>query len=296
MRPTLLLIANPAAGRGRAVRLAEAAAALLTQRGFSAVVASTRGPGEAAGLTARAAERGAAVVVACGGDGTVGECAGALAGRATALGVLPCGRGNDLAASLGIPQTLDRGVDVIACGHERVIDLGVVNGRLFCTVVGIGFEARVIELSRRAGFRPLRGAAYAAAALAALARYRPPLARLSGDFGTREGRFLLVAVSNTGRYGGGMQIAPEAAPDDGLLDTCLVRTAPLRRLLRIFATVFRGGHTRFDEVELLRTARLEVETDAPARLVVDGDLNGSTPAAFAVAGLAVRVRVPGGEG
>lgn len=296
MRPALLLVANPAAGRGRAVRLAEVAAGLLSQRGFEVEVASTGGQGEAARLAAGAAERDAAVVVACGGDGTVGECAGALAGRATALGVLPSGRGNDLAASLGIPQTLERGVDVIARGHERAIDLGVVNGRRFCTVVGIGFEARVIELSRLAGFRPLRGAAYAAAALAALARYRPPLTRLSGDFGTREGRFLLVAVSNTGRYGGGMRIAPAAAPDDGLLDCCLVRTAPLRRVLRIFATVFRGGHARFDEVELLPTARLEVETDAPARLVVDGDLYGTTPAAFTVAGLALRVRVPGGEG
>lgn len=291
MPPRLVIVANPAAGRGRGLRLAEAAARRLAERGFSVDVQRTGAPEDAARLAEQAAADGVAALVACGGDGTVGACAGALVGSSTPLGILPAGRGNDFAASLGLPPEWDRAAEVIAAGFERAVDLGVVNGRRFCTVAGIGFEARVLTLVRRRAFRPLGGTAYAVGAIAALGAYRPPRTRLTGDFGTREGRFLLVAVSNTGRYGGGMWIAPGASPDDGLLDCCLVRDARLLRLLRIFPAVFRGRHVHFREVEVLRTATLLVESEPAAGLVVDGELVEGTPARFQVERLAVRVLV-----
>lgn len=292
MRRRVLIVANPAAGRGRALAVARTAAKLLPPRGHDVELATTRGPGHAAELAARAVATDLTHVLVCGGDGTVGECAAGLARSALGLGILPCGRGNDLAAALGLPADPARALDAFLGGTERRIDLGTANGRPFCTVVGLGLDGSVAERVRAGLWRLLGGGAYAAGALASLFTYRAGTVRLTGDFGDRTGRFLLIAVSNTGRYGGGIAIVPDARPDDGLLDCCLVHDLPWWRRLRIFPTVFGGGHLRFAGVELHRAGSFTVESDPPAAVVVDGEPSGRTPVTFGVAPLALRVVVP----
>ncbi|HEX9756138.1 MAG TPA: diacylglycerol kinase family protein [Gemmatimonadales bacterium] len=292
-RPSVLIIANPTAGRGRARGIAVEAARRLEARGLEVALERTDGPGHARELAAGAVREGTAGrLLVVGGDGTVSECAAGLARTNVALGILPCGRGNDLAAALGIPRELGRALEVFQGGSERQIDLGLVNGRPFCTVAGIGFDAHVAERVRAGAWRALGGWAYTAGVLAHLFTWRTPAMRLEGDFGVVEGRFLLAAVSNTGRYGGGIEIAPGSRPDDGALDCCLVRDGPRLRLLRIFPTVFGGRHVRFPEVEMRRTCRLVVEADRPLPIVADGEPVGTTPATLGVDPLAVRVVVP----
>ena len=80
----------------------------------------------------------------------------------------------------------------------------------------------------------------------------------------RDGRYMLCAVSNTGRYGGGVLIAPEASADDGLLDVCLIAHASRVRLLRILPAAYRGEHVRAREVEMLRAAAVEHHDGPPA--------------------------------
>jgi diacylglycerol kinase (ATP) len=257
-------------------------------------VATTNGCGDARRIAQEAmrGRRRPAVVAVCGGDGTVHEAAGALAGTDIPLGIVPAGRGNDLAAALHLPAEVELAAAVLLDGVERRIDVGLANGVPFCTVAALGLDA-VVALRTRAGIWRHGGRrAYLAAAAVAAVSFRPPRLRLTGDFGVREGRYLVCAVSNTGRYGGGLLIAPGSSPGDGLLDCCLVSAAPLWRVLRLLPAVRHGAHVHAPEVEVLRATALQVEAERPLPLMLDGEPAGQTPARFAVAPAGLTVLVP----
>lgn len=291
MSGRVILVVNPVAGGGRALRAAERARTILSGS-RSVTVERTRGAGHARDLAARARGTGEACVVVCGGDGTINEVADALAGSDVALGILPYGRGNDLARALSIPVSLADAVAVILAGSSRRIDLGTVNGRVFCTVSAAGFDAEVAHRVRTGVWHHAGRLGYALGVVRSLASLQAREAVLEGDFGRREGRYLLAAVSNTGWYGGGIRIAPDAAPDDGLLDCCLVREASRLRLLQLFPRAYRGGHVRYPEVEIVRTRELTVAVEGEWPVITDGEPAGSTPATFGVRQAALSVLVP----
>jgi YegS/Rv2252/BmrU family lipid kinase len=247
------------------------------------------GAGHARALAAEAVADGATRILVCGGDGTINEVASALAHTDCALGILPFGRGNDLAAALGVPRSLEAAVAVFLAGNTRRIDLGTVNGRVFCTVAATGFDAEVARRVRTGRWHHAGRFAYAGGVLGSLWTYRAAQLRLEGDFGVREGKYLLAAASNTGSYGGGIWIAPDARPDDGLLDCCLVREMPPLRMVRIFLRAYGGGHVRFPEVEMVRTRQLGVTADRPLPVITDGELAGETPATFGIVPMALQV-------
>jgi diacylglycerol kinase (ATP) len=284
----LVLIVNPVAGGGRAHRAAALALPLLG--GEHAVrLLQTTGVGHARALAAAAVADGATRILVCGGDGTINEVASALAHADCALGILPFGRGNDLAAALDIPRALEAAVAVFLAGHTRRIDLGAVNGRVFCTVAATGFDAEVARRVRTGHWHHAGRFAYAGGVLGSLWTYRAAQLRLEGDFGVREGEYLLAAASNTGSYGGGIWIAPDARPDDGMLDCCLVRPMPSLRRVRVFLAAYGGGHVRFPEVEIVRTRELRVTADRALPVITDGELAGETPAVFGIMPMALRV-------
>lgn len=291
MSGRMLLMVNPVAGGGRALRAAERARTILAAS-RPVTMEPTRGAGHAAELAARARQAGDGCVVVCGGDGTINEAAGALAGSAVALGILPFGRGNDLARALRIPRRLDQAIGVIANGVTRRIDLGRVNGRVFCTVAAAGFDAEVAHRVRTGIWHHAGRFGYAWGVVRSLAALQAREVRLEGDFGTRAGRYLLAAVSNTGWYGGGVQIAPDASPDDGQLDCCLIAEASRLRLLRLFPRAYRGGHVDAPEVEMVRTRRLTATVDGTWPVITDGEPAGSTPATFEVLPGALSVLAP----
>src|SRR5690606_9623044 len=97
------------------------------------------------GQAERAVRDGAAVVFACGGDGTVRACLSALAGTDTALAVLPAGTGNLLAKNLGLPLDTASAVGVATAGDRRRIDVGKVDGEVFAVAAGLGFDADLLN-------------------------------------------------------------------------------------------------------------------------------------------------------
>jgi diacylglycerol kinase (ATP) len=278
----IALIVNPAAGAGRARGAGLRAAAALREGGAMVTVHTTSGPGDAAVLARRAVAQGAAVVAVCGGDGTIHEVARALAGTGRPMGLIPSGRGNDLAAVLRIPKDAAAAARLVVTGEPIRIDLGTANGTPFCTVAAIGLDAEVARRTRAGVWRHAGRAGYVAAGVVTLASFRPPRLRVTGDSVTRAGRYLLCAVSNTGQYGGGVRIAPGSSVDDGLLDCCLVAAIPLWRALRLVPEVVRGTHGRHAEVEMLRARAFGVETDRPLPLMLDGEPAGTTPVRFGV--------------
>jgi len=286
------IIVNPAAGGGRALRRARAAEALLASKGHAVELRCTDGPGHARALARAVALSGGGRVLACGGDGTLHEVAGGLCGSATDLAVLPCGRGNDFAGALGVSGRVEEAVATVLGDCRVRLDLGSVNGEPFCTVAAIGFDAEVDRHVAAGGKRTAGRFAYLAGALTMLFPYKAAGFRFEGDFGVREGRYLLGAVANTSRYGAGVRIAPAARADDGLLDLCLVRDLPRLTALRLLPSTFTGGHVHRPEVEILRTATLRVSADRPMPVVADGELVAELPVTVGVLPKALAMLLP----
>jgi diacylglycerol kinase (ATP) len=293
MSEALWLIYNPRSGRGRGARAAGRVAARAKLAGWEAVLRPTERPGHAAGLVREAVAAGAARIGLIGGDGTVHDAVAGLEGALLPLAVLPAGTGNDLARTLGLPRKLDLAAEVMLHGRQRAVDVWLWNGIPFVNVAGVGLDAAVAEAVNRR-LPQLRGTpAYLAGVAITLPGFRPIHIRLKGDDWQHEGEAMLVAVANGQCYGGGMRIAPAAAPDDGLLDVVVVGGVSKLELVRQMPRVFSGTHTRHPQVHCFRTRGLHVEvTGREPPVTLDGELAGGLPATVALAPAPVHFLVP----
>ncbi len=292
MNGKILIIVNPKSGSGRGMKFAERVRALLTADDVPVDIRHTSARGEAEAFASEAVDTGYACVAACGGDGTVHEAVNALAGTDVALGIIPCGRGNDFARAVGIPQSSEKAASILSQGHARSFDLGKVNDRYFATVVTLGFDSEVARLVYD-GAVPFKGmAAYLWGVARMLRTFKGVGLRMTGDFGTINQTVLLAATGNTTTYGGGIKIVPNANPTDGALDICLVRMMGAGRVLRVFPRVYWGGHLNHASVFSYRTGRLRLETEQPVVLFADGEPVGETPAEIVAAPGALRVMIP----
>ena len=266
------VIVNPVAGigveRSAAMRRIRRAGDLLAVHGPVGEVLPTEGPGHARELALGAVGRGARVVVAWGGDGTVNEVASALAFTAVPLGIVPSGSGNGLARELRLPPTVDAAFAVALRGGERRIDVGEIEGRLFVNVAGVGFDAEVARaFADGSGGRGF--AHYARVTLRELRRYTPSEYTVTTDTGETHLRALTIAIANGRQYGNGATIAPNARLDDGRLDLVVVRARPRWRVLAQIPRLFLGGIERasgvgmeiIDEVRIGSTTGLACHVD-----------------------------------
>jgi len=222
-------------------------------------------------------------VLAVGGDGTLNEVAAGLAHSSCAMGVLAAGKGNDFAGALGLPHDAAGAAAAVLAGISTATDLGVINGKVFLTVAATGFDAAVARRVHDGGFRIFGGQAYLAAALWMLPRWPAPILRMRGDFGEREGPYLLAAAGNTTRYGGGIMMTPRASPHDGLLECCLIRDLSRFRALALLPRTYSGSHAQCAEVEMVQTRRLEIEAEGQVFMTADGELMGESRAVVEVA-------------
>lgn len=287
-----VLIANPTAGNARARSVAEQAALAIQDAGQAVELHYTRAKGHATELAQQAVAEGAERLVVCGGDGTIGETLAPLAGSYTALGLLPCGTGNDLARALAVPLRVEAAIGNLLCGEVRAIDLGRAGDRFFATIAAFGFDA---EVSRRveSAQGPLSGRVrYIAEALRHIAGYQPVRVRLCGDFGEIEQEVLQVSTANTRNYGGNLCVAPDADFGDGLFDVVVVHAVPRRTILWLMLRLLWRRHVRHPAVRIERTTRLALHTDAPHRVYADGDYLAQTPLVLEISPAALRVVVP----
>ncbi len=287
----LRLIVNPRAGGGRAQRLLPAVQAKLERLGLQYTVTRTRDIEHAREL-ARGAVRSGETAVAFGGDGLIGAVAEALSGTSGVLGLLPGGRGNDFARTLGIPPEPEGACEVLRSGTVRRLDLGEVDGRTFIGIASCGFDSEANRIANEA--RLVRGnLVYAYGALRALLSWRH--ARFTVTLDDREPlRFTgyTVAAANGKAYGGGMMLAPDAELDDGALDVVLVSEGSKLRFVRLLPTVFRGEHVDQPQVRVLRAREVLIEADRPFTVYADGDPIGELPARIRAVPGGVRALVP----
>jgi YegS/Rv2252/BmrU family lipid kinase len=289
-RRPLVLLVNPSSAGGRALQLLPRVEAVLDGRRVPFRVVRTKSLDHGVDRALRAIEGGELPVVIS-GDGLIGAIGGAMAGEETPLGIVPGGRGNDLARVLGIPTDPEAAIEVVLAGHSRAIDVGEVNARRFLGIASVGFDS---EANRRANeTRLLRGnLVYAYAALRTLAAWKS--ARFTIAIGAERIRVegYSVVVANNSAYGGGMYIAPDAELDDGEFDVVTIGEVGKLRFLGNLPKVFKGTHVRDDEVNVIRAARLALSASRPFAVYADGEHLTDLPADLRVIPRALRVLVP----
>lgn len=291
----IALIVNPAAGSGRAGRLAASVADRLGARA-SVRLHTGSSATESADLLAAAAGAYDAVVV-LGGDGIVHLALQALALGDTPLGIVAGGTGNDVADVLGLPSdplaAADAVLAALDAGSVRRVDLGhTETGRWWATVLCAGFDSAVNARADR--LRWVRGPRrYDVAIMAEMIRLAPRLFRVTLDGVTLELPATLVAVGNAPQYGGGKQIAPDARMDDGEFAVTIVGPVSRITLARLAPTLPRAGHIGHPAVTTY-TAR-SVRLEAPSTLAyADGELIGPLPLSTTSVAGALPVLIPPG--
>lgn len=295
------LIVNPAAGGGKARRLAPQAEEALRARGLTVLRADTRDLEHARELAVQAARAGEIVVVLS-GDGAIGAVADALrAVPGAVLGVLPGGRGNDLARVLGIPEDLREACVTIAEGVARAMDVAEVcpaldktHGKAFVGIASVGFDS---DANRIANEAPswLGGLVYAYGALRALASWKPARFEIELDPPGQRHAFTAytIGTANSKAYGGGMLAAPDAMLDDGLLEVIVLESiGKLAFLTKILPNVFKGTHVHQPSVHVFRAREVSISADRPFTMYADGDPIGELPLSVRAVRAAVSVLVP----
>jgi YegS/Rv2252/BmrU family lipid kinase len=286
----LALLVNPSSAGGKTLKLLPRVEQELDARRLAFRVQRTRGLEHGVEQALRAVEAGEVPVVMS-GDGLLGAVGGAMAGSETPLGIVPGGRGNDLARVLGIPDDPAGAVEVLAAGHSRRIDVGEANGERFLGIVSVGFDSEANRLANETHF--LRGnLVYAYAALRTLLGWKP--ARFTVRVDDERIRFTgySVSVANSRAFGGGMYIAPDAELDDGEFDIVTVGEVGKLRFMGNLPKVFKGTHVEEDEVRVFRAPHLELTASQPFPVYADGEHLTDLPAALRVLPKALSVLVP----
>ena len=280
MTAPVVLLVNPAAGRGRAIRVARAAHDALRAAGLRVELRETHARGDEARIACDASAAGARALAVVGGDGAISHAVRGLlvsearGGARVPLAIFAAGTGNDFAKSLAIPaHDVSRMAAHIAAGATHEVDVGFVNDVPFVNAAGFGFDVEVLERMRTPG-RWRGTAAYVSTALGALFGYRGFRARATGDGHAPEvmSQHLMAVFANGRCFGGAFRIAPHAQLDDGVLDCVTIRhVAPLARV-PLFANAMRGAHLSSPHVSFRRDHTFHVQFDAPPLFETDGEL------------------------
>lgn len=231
--------------------------------------------GDAEHFAYAAAERGAELIVAAGGDGTVNEVVNGMLrspAREARLGLIPLGTANDLANELGIPADPAAALRLAVDGSVRAVDVASVNRRLFLNVSTGGMGAEVTGDTSDELKRLLGPVAYAITGIRKFVELRPFRARFSSEGETLyEGEFLVFAVGNARRTGGGNRLTGEAEMHDGLLDLCVVEGMSLLEFVRIAPQLRSGRHIDHPRVVYRQVRSILVEAEREVQVNADGE-------------------------
>lgn len=246
------------------------------------------------GLATKAANEGAEMVIAAGGDGTIHAVAAGLIERESTLGIIPMGTMNNLAHSLGIPLPIEAACAIIAKGETRAIDVGNINGQVFTEVAGIGLEAALFpsveEIKSPGLISPLRGVIKG---LFTLFSFRPTRLRISFDDKKRRPyEAIQVTICNAPYYGPHFQVAPNIVMDDGLLDVFVFKRFSKLEYIQHAISISQGRRVFQPKITHRRVKSLHIFTNYPVEIQADGLPHGHTPATVTITPGALRVRVP----
>jgi diacylglycerol kinase (ATP) len=287
----ITIIFNPVAGNQRR-RLLDRTIELLDRDGWQVAVLGTTGPGNATTLAAQAAMSGEDVIVAAGGDGTIGEVVAGMAGSDIPLGILPMGTANVLAIEFGIPRRAGAIVRYLSAGQTRRLHVAEANERPFLLMAGAGFDGAVVTAVNSELKRALGKAAFLWRGLQVLAA--GPASAIDATLDGNRHRCEWAIVTNVVRYGGRFRLCPEADPGESRLCAILFRRAGRAAIFAAFVNLAFGRIARSRNVVAIDAADilLEARDDIAVPLQIDGDSHGTLPVRIAAMDNFVNVLVP----
>ncbi len=245
---------------------------------------------------ARAVEEGISVILVVGGDGVVNSVGRAVMGSNTAMGVIPAGSGNGFARHLGMPLEWKKAIPALVRAERISIDVGLINGRPFFVTCSMAWDAMLVRTFNKFPFRGVMP--YALSAVYEYFDYRSQPFRVKVDGGQPRDidRPLVFTVANMTQYGGGAKIAPQASPDDGLLELVIIPQVETSKLLSSIPHLFDGTIDRVPYVKTERFSHLEISRDRADPIQIDGDLvEASADLEVVVKSKALKVLIPDEE-
>ena len=287
---TIVVIANPTAGRHARKRKTEAVEA-LGAAGAKVVVPETSCPGEATPLAREAAAGHPHCVAAAGGDGTINEVANGLVRTSTPLGVLPMGTANLLARELNVNGRLAKAVELLLEGSPRPASAGRIGNSYFLLMAGVGFDGEVVHRVRPALKKVLGPVAYVVAGIRALRAWPVPELTITLDDDIRlSGCHTVIGKGNY--YGGPFHVTPGVHVTDPAFEVAVFRGASRHELLADALRIGLGRHARSRNLVLRKAHRVSVTAVQPAHVQIDGDAFGTLPLYAEVAADVLRIMHP----
>jgi len=310
---TAFVVVNPNSGNGRTGRDWNTIARALEASFPSFEFALTRGRGEATRLVQDALSEGHHEIIAVGGDGTINEAVNGFFGAngpATSdavLGFVTSGTGGDFRKTFGIDADIAAGLSRLLVARTRAVDVGRVSCvgpggtrvvRHFINIGSFGLSGVIVDSVNRARFAKLLGGSFAFAFHSAIAMmlYRPRAVRLILDNGLDEiATVSTVAVANGQYFGGGMRVAPNAVPDDGLFDVVIMGSSAKGRAVADLKQIYTGEHLTNPAVRVVRAHKVVAAPIAetrgkPVYIETDGESTGMLPATFEILPKALNLR------
>jgi len=232
------------------------------------------------------------LVIVGGGDGTLNAMVDVLVETQLPLGIIPLGTANDLARTLGIPNSIAEACRIIAEGNLKYIDLGWVNNKYFFNVASLGLSVKITQKLNKGLKRRLGILAYAWTALQVLSKTRPFTAMIGIDGQNIKVKTLQIAIGNGRYYGGGMPIAHDAQIDDQRLDLYSLEIEHWWQIFPLLWTLPRGQQGLLSWVRTLNGKEIQIQTRKPHSINTDGEITSTTPAMFRVIPAAIGVYIP----
>ncbi|MDQ3878959.1 MAG: diacylglycerol kinase family lipid kinase [Actinomycetota bacterium] len=300
----MVLICNAHAGHGGVGKALPKVRALLEERELDYEVRYTQAAGDATTIARTALDQGFRFLVAVGGDGTVHEVVNGMieddkpVRDDAVMGVVAAGTGSDFIKTFGLPAEMPaHAVAHLDGGEAFPIDIGKIvytedgrpTVRYFANVAEAGLGAEAVWRAGRLPrwFGPMK---YFVAFWLAVRGFKGVNAKADLVDRTYEGRLNNLVVANGQYFGGGMKIAPRAAPTDGLLDI-QIEHARKREAISLLPKVYKGEHVPHEDIFEAKRVKLSIETDRPLRIEADGEVLGYTPATFEIIRDAIRLKV-----
>lgn len=258
---------------------------------YNTTILFTEYAGHATRLAQQAIENQADIIVAAGGDGTINEVANALVGTNVAMGILPSGSGNGLARCLGISMSYALALRTILKENTRMIDVAFANDHLFTSIAGVGFDAFVAQKFAESQIRGLF--TYMRIVISEFTTYKPKEYIITIDGKTIKRTALMIVFANSDRFGFSTRIAPEAMPDDGFLDICIVKKMPATELLTTLFHLIKGTPAKSGYAEYIRGKSITIENPENNLMNIDGEpLMFEKPINIEMKPLSLKVIVP----
>jgi diacylglycerol kinase (ATP) len=269
-RERVAIIFNPASGAEDVETRRAALEELAHTAGLTCELAETTEDRGAGPLAQEAVADGMARVLVSGGDGSVMEAAGALAGTGAALAVVPGGTGNLLSLNMDLPTEAEAAMHVALTGEARPMDVGRADGTVFLMTAGIGMDAAMIRDAGRELKDRLGVLAYFVAALRNIRR--PPIRYTITIDGRRfHRRAQSVMVANLGRITGGVTLVPDTDPEDGRLEVAILRAQGIWDLAAVAWRALLGQLRDEPLLEVHRGRKIVIETGTPQPVQLDGN-------------------------